>query len=301
MFPVDKVFPCILRFEALRRWVCAARSPTRRVGAGLTLANGEDFCEAFLRRSVWVGPANIYLASDGDGLRGGRLVSVERVRERQRETRQTWIEYVPPGETGAGSEPSASLFGPIVKPEASSEVQRRFRVVARGLEIQRTLCCAGDCLSRAGPIRSWQLIARYIVPRPTPPRGTKRTLALIYISKFEEWLPTLNVLLWLLQRTEPVIYNTSIFGQETANRLTGKSYHQIAQEVKTSEQRIIDSQFGTLATSNRVAYRSMIQSAPVPLFQPKLNSGPSPWLWESRTRYMRPQHSRDRHLASNHD
>jgi len=45
---MDKVFPLVLRFEAVRSRVYAARSPTRRIGAGLTLANGEDFCEAFL-------------------------------------------------------------------------------------------------------------------------------------------------------------------------------------------------------------------------------------------------------------
>jgi hypothetical protein len=72
---------------------------------------------------------------------------------------------VPPGVIGAGSEPSASLLGPIVKLEESSVSQRRFRVVVCGLEIQRaTLRCGGGRLSRLGPIRSWQLIARYVIP-----------------------------------------------------------------------------------------------------------------------------------------
>jgi len=75
VFPVDKIFPLVLRFEAFRRWVCAARSPTRRIGAGLALTNGEDFCEAFLCGSVWVGPANIYLAPDRDGLENERSAS----------------------------------------------------------------------------------------------------------------------------------------------------------------------------------------------------------------------------------
>jgi len=68
VFPVDKIFPLVLRFEAFRRWVCAARSPTRRIDAGLTFTNREDFCEAFLRGSIWIGPANICLAPDRDGL-----------------------------------------------------------------------------------------------------------------------------------------------------------------------------------------------------------------------------------------
>ena len=156
MFPVDEIFQLVLRPEVFRRRVCAARSPTRRVGAYLALANGEDFCEAFLCGPVWVGPANVYLASDGDALGDELLESRGESGEGHRETRQTWIEYVPPGVIGTGSEPSVSLLGPIAKPEESSVAQSRFWVVVGGLEIQRTtVCCAGGCLSRLGPIRSW--------------------------------------------------------------------------------------------------------------------------------------------------
>lgn len=72
---MNEIFPLVLRFEVLQRWVNADRPAARRVSAGLALANGEDFCEAFLSGSVRVGPANIYLASDGDGLGGERSAS----------------------------------------------------------------------------------------------------------------------------------------------------------------------------------------------------------------------------------
>ena len=157
---MNKVFPLVLRFEVLRCGVNAARSPTCRVGAGLALANREDFCETFLCGSILVGPANVYLASDGDGLRGERSALQGEEREgASRDARRTWIEYVPPGVIGAGSEPSGSLFGPIIELEGRSDVQRVFVGDVRGLEMPRTrFCCAGGCLSRLGPIRSWQLM-----------------------------------------------------------------------------------------------------------------------------------------------
>ena len=126
---------------------------------------------------------------------------------------------MPPGVIGAGSEPSASLFGPIVKPEESSEVQRRVRVVVRGLKIQRTTFrCGGGCLSRLGPIRSWQLIARYVVSPSCVVKGNPRRIPNPILNTFEICPPTLSALLWLLQRTEQVIYRTVIFHQEIAHR-----------------------------------------------------------------------------------
>ena len=66
-------------------------------------------------------------------------------------------------------------------------------------------------------------------------------------NKSEIWHPhpTPNALLWLLQRREQVLEKSRTTHLDIAHRFTGLNYSQIAERVRTSEQRIIDSQFCT--------------------------------------------------------
>ena len=86
-------------------------------------------------------------------------------------------------------------------------------------------------------------------------------------NKQEIWHPTLSALLWLLPRTKQVPHKFRASHPEMAHRFTGLSYSQIADRVKTSEQRIIaskSSDIGYIYTEGSSVYGLVCTGAAVP-------------------------------------